>query len=79
MTQITKAEQLNIDRVKRLIGQTPLGIVATAVNSIILVLVLWGLILASRLLLWLFAILSVSAIRLFLQFYFKKSQLPLTI
>ncbi len=72
MTQVTKTEQLDMDRVKRLIGQTPLGIAATAINSIILVLVLWGLTPVSRLLFWLSAVLSISVIRLFFQVYFNR-------
>ncbi len=72
MAQVTKNEQLNMNRVKRIIGQTHLGIAATAINSMILVLVLWGLIPVSRLLLWLSVALSISMIRVFLQFYWKK-------
>jgi uncharacterized membrane protein len=72
MTQVIKTEQLNMDRVKRLMGQTPMGIAATAINSIILAVVLWGLIPVSRLLFWLSAVLSISVIRLFLQFYFNR-------
>jgi len=73
MAQVTKTEQLNIDKVKRLTGQTTLGVVAKAINSIILVLVLWGLIPVSRLLFWLSAALSVSVIRLFLQLYLSET------
>jgi hypothetical protein len=72
MTQVIKTEQLNMDRVKRLMGQTPMGIAATAINSIILAVVLWGLTPVSRLLFWLSAVLSISVIRLFLQFYFNR-------
>ncbi len=67
-----KSEQLLIDQVKRLSGQTTIGIMATVINSSMMYLILRGVVPTSRLLLWIFLALALSLFRIILQNYYKK-------
>ena len=72
-----ESEKLKIDRVKKVLHQTPVAIGITILNSIILVLVLAGLTSASvyRLVIWLSAVLIINLTRIVLQYHFYKKEI----
>jgi two-component system cell cycle sensor histidine kinase/response regulator CckA len=73
MSKNSKSDRLSIDQVNRLEGQSILGISTTAINSTTLSLALWGITPKSKIVLWLFAALTISLIRILLQLRFRKT------
>ena len=69
--QILK-QKITIDQVNRFTGQAILGITATALNSTILAVTLWGLVPTHRVLIWLSGILSISLVRILIHVYYQR-------
>ncbi|MBN2419050.1 MAG: PAS domain S-box protein [Deltaproteobacteria bacterium] len=67
-----ESEKLRIDRVKKVLHQTPVAIGVTIMNSVILVLVLVGSTPLIRLTIWFSAVLLVNLARIFIQHNFNK-------
>ncbi len=62
-----EAEKLKIDKTKKALHQAPIAIGVSILNSVILVLVLTGFIPATRLIIWLSAVLIINSVRIFIQ------------
>lgn len=75
LTISLESEKLKIDRVKKVLHQTPVAIGVTILNSIILVMVLIGLTPASRLVIWLSAVIIVNLTRVYIQYNFYKKEM----
>ena len=74
MTGMIKSERLYCDQVQRIIGQTILGVSATAVTSLILALALWNIVPKLRIVLWVLSLISVGLARVFIQLHFQKTE-----
>ena len=69
------AEKLKIDRVKKVLQLTPIGIGVSILISVILVFFLRGLVPGSRLIIWLSAVLIINSIRILIQHNFYKKEI----
>ncbi len=69
------SEKLKIDRVKKVLHQTPVAIGISILNSLILALVLMGLTPAYSLIIWISAVLLVNLTRIFIQHNFKNKEI----
>ena len=72
MDATLKTEKLFYDQVQKLSEHTILGVAASLINSIILVIVLWEVVNRTHLLLWMLCVLLISIIRMNLQHKYKK-------
>ena len=72
MDATLKTETLFYDQVQKLSEHTILGVAASLINSIILVIVLWEVVNRTHLLLWMLCVLLISIIRMNLQHKYKK-------
>ncbi|MDM7919431.1 MAG: PAS domain S-box protein, partial [Methanosarcina sp.] len=66
-------EDYKIDRAKKVLHQSPLGIAVTVMNSLILVLVLFGATPVQRLAIWLSAVIVINIMRIFGQYRMHKT------
>jgi PAS domain S-box-containing protein len=73
MTRPENRKSLLADKVKKLYDHAGLGLIATIVNSCILVLALWGQIKPVQLLSWLFAVTIVCLLRLILSVSYERN------
>ncbi len=69
----TTSDNYKIDRAKKVLHQTPMAIAVTVINSIILVLVLFGATPVHRLAIWLSAVLLINMMRIFGQYRMHKT------
>lgn len=70
-----RADKYKLDRAKRVLHQTPMAIAVTVINSLILVLVLFGATPFCRLVIWLSAVLFINAVRIFGQYRIHKTEM----
>ena len=71
----TKTEKIAIDQVRRLSEQSTLGIIATIVNAVIIAALLITAVPKFRVIVWLGAILLVSATRFLIQLLINKKEI----
>lgn len=72
MDETLKTEKLFYDQVQKLSEHTILGVAGSLINSIIMVIILWGVVNRTHLLLWVLCVMLISIIRMNLQHGYKK-------